>query len=62
MSNRAKGLLVRIWERLVDGPKCPNCGHDTAIHDEGRCLGSVEERGMHVRWCGCTSLRKGEGQ
>lgn len=58
MSNRAKNLLLRIVERIMDGPKCPNCEHDVAIHDEGRCLGAVYDRGTHVRWCDCLSTKK----
>lgn len=53
---------MRIVERIVDGPKCPNCHHDAAIHDEGKCLGAVFDRnGTHVRWCDCDTLdRKGK--
>jgi hypothetical protein len=63
VSNRAKGLLISLLDRLFDGPKCPNCKHDVAIHyDEGHCycLGAKYDHGVHVGWCDCTDTRKKE--
>lgn len=58
MSERAKGLLIRIAERLIDGPKCRNCDHDADIHTEEKCLGAVYDHGTHVSWCDCPRLRR----
>lgn len=62
MSNRAKNLLFRLLDRIIDGPQCPNCKHDADIHyGRGYCLGAKYDRlGEHESWCDCTSLRKKE--
>lgn len=59
MSGRAKNLLVRILDRLMDGPKCPKCDHGSDIHYEDKCLGAVYDKstGVHIRWCDCANLR-----
>lgn len=64
MSHRAKNLFLAVLERIMDGPRCRHCGHDTAIHGEGgNCLGAIHDRGVHVGWCPCTgSPQKGEDQ
>lgn len=59
MSGRAKGLIMRVLDRIIDGPPCPNCKHDVSIHwEDGHCLGAVMEHGKHVRWCTCLSPKK----
>jgi hypothetical protein len=62
VSNRAQNLLLRILNRIIDGPQCPNCSHDKMSHVEaGRCLGAnYDKAGTHIGWCTCTSTRKKE--
>lgn len=52
MSGRAKGLLLRILERIIVGPQCA-CGHDVAVHSDetGHCLGA--NYGKDPYWCDC---------
>ena len=58
MANRAKGLLVRILGRIIDGPQC-SCGHDVAVHgDSGQCLAAVYNHGVHSHWCPCVRGKK----
>lgn len=49
-----RDLIRQLWQRILDGPRCPDCTHDQAIHGETGCLGAVyNDHTGHDSWCPC---------
>lgn len=50
-----KTFFKRLIERVLDGPRCPDCpDHDARTHSHNGCQSAVYDRhGLHAGWCDC---------